>query len=883
MNSSLFQPRRIRSQILIAVVLPVVILIVTLTGYLISARYNDLELSEEERGRLLTQGLSQSVSYSLLAADVPALDAIAQTALQHPLTIGVSFFDIDGTLISHKGSSVNTIEKRQLEQLYPLTIRAETAWHYIYPVGQTLIDISDDDGEVALTQPQQQLFGWLALTISRSEQIARQRQILLTAAIVAAACLLTGIIFALRIGALITAPLAQLTRAARDWAGGTTETRAEITGSDETRLMAAVLNNLADQVQHNRQQQDIKISEATANLTERNQALVDTHQKLEQALTAKDDFLARMSHELRTPLTSIIGYNQLVKTTDQTQQKSDYTDNIAHASSLLLSIIDDILDHAKLGNATLALQNEPFDLEDCFQSVINLHGASALEKELELILLIDTDVPRQVIGDAHRLQQVVNNLVGNAIKFTDEGNIVVIVSVRDKSTSHALINCEIMDSGIGIAPEQQSQLFQPFAQADNSRRREYGGTGLGLVNSKALVELMKGTIRLASTYGVGTSVSFSFRVDREEPSEESPLLPRFRYPVMVYDANHWSQHALRALISRLTTGVTLVDTLRACLQQLGAQTETELLVLSLQAAESETSYLEKRLAEVRLRYDGPIIVLSPIPDIAQRLTSTDPRLFFQVKPVQRARLLNQCDKIVSNRSTEQAGTDSGDTNKPLGGIRVLIAEDNQLNCELLGRMLGAHGADTELVNNGIQAIARAAEGGHQLLLMDLHMPRMDGLSAARAIKGGQPDLPIICLTADVAAAPKAALQAVGVTTILHKPIDEHKLVRAVCEELGIHPPTRITDSQPADVASAAQLPEVKANLRDLTEKARSSYKAQDMVSYHENMHQLLGLAGMYGERTVCAMAQELIDQTGDLLAPELIHLLGEIDTLIDGS
>lgn len=872
---------RIRSQVLLAVVLPVAVLTLTLTVYLVSARYNDLELSEEERGRLMAEGLAHVATYSLLAGDVAELERIAHNALQHPLTIGVSFYDNNGALVYQQGKT-NGIAAGD-NPSYPRTIVEGDIWYFTHPVSEPLPIVVDyNPGNVEDTSEEQQ-FGWVSITMSRSAQIARERQILVTAIVVAASCLLVGVIFALRVGRLISAPISQLTRAASEWSAGKGETRAEVMGTEETRLLATVLNQLASQVQQNARLQEHRINEATASLTERNTELERIQRELEQVMQAKDLFLARMSHELRTPLTSIIGFNRLIAATEDVQQRKDYSEIIDQASVLLLSIIDDILDHSKLSAQAVSLDKIPFDLEECFQNVVNLHAASAMSKALELVLLIDADVPTQVIGDAKRLQQVVNNLVGNAMKFTHEGNVIVIVSSQSSSGTSVTLDCEILDSGVGIAPENQARLFQPFAQADNSIAREHGGTGLGLVNSQALIHLMGGTIELDSAPDIGTRVHFSFQLELPESNDETgTLLPDREYSVLVSDANRWSQRALRTLLSRATNQVTLVSNLRDCIQRIGNNPQPDIVILSLEQAQSSPANLQDRLAEIRLRYQGPVVVISPVPDLKQQLGNNHDHVAFLSKPVQRRRLLALCDEmagLVAPTSTEEELPQA--TPKVLEGLCVLIAEDNTLNRDLIGRMLAHYGAQTDLVSNGMEAIASAANGSHDLLILDLHMPRLDGISAAKAIRSSQPQLPIICLTADISETQTRELGKAGVNTILHKPIDETTLVASVCKELDLPEPSLPNGGElsvPTDEFEAVQI-----NLRELLKQCRKAYQAQDLENYHETMHQLLGLAGMYQQKAVLALTQELKEGTAALLEPEVLHLLGEIEDLIDAA
>ena len=306
---------------------------------------------------------------------------------------------------------------------------------------------------------------------------------------------------------------------------------------------------------------------ALFDLEHRNSDLVAVRDELEEAMGAKDQFLARMSHELRTPLTTIIGFTRRLENTLLTREQAEYSHAVHHASVILLSVINDLLDFSRMQYGGISLERTAFNLEDEMEDIASMHAYGAYEKSIELVLFIDSSVPRDCLGDPLRLKQIVNNLLANAVKFTESGEILVHISEQDpepadtagegrgEGGTHTTLVITVRDSGIGIDAQDMKNLFEPFSQADTSISRRFGGSGLGLVICRQLVELMGGEIQLSSNPGAGTEVVCTVQLEACAGSAAELAVPERGECVAVIDGNKWSRRALRSQLTHWTRQV----------------------------------------------------------------------------------------------------------------------------------------------------------------------------------------------------------------------------------------------------------------------------------------------------------------------------------------
>jgi PAS domain S-box-containing protein len=510
--------------------------------------------------------------------------------------------------------------------------------------------------------------------------------------------------------------------------------------------------------------------------------LMASRDEARRALQAKSDFLAMMSHEIRTPLNGVIGVTNLLMETNLDTEQLDYLNTIQQSGETLVTVINDILDFSKIEAGKVELESRELDLRQLVEDGIELFAARAREKHLELLWAIDPDTPARLVGDPVRLRQVLLNLLGNAIKFTETGHVRVQLSSTPEGSAH-LLRVEVQDTGIGISEEAAKRLFNPFTQADSSTTRKYGGTGLGLSICRKLVELMGGTIGVHSQDGQGSTFHFTVRL--EGATDARPLRALYNPGLL---------GGKRILL--LGEPELLLDSLAAELSHWGGQTSTGLLAettpLVLPPADEWDLVLllrhrgvpdgRQKLAFIQAFRQGqhPPVILMSGGDRSSLFEAEQFHLFHKVlvRPVRQQTLLTAVlsalgleRRVVPDRENLASGLDPH-----LGerlGLRVLLVEDNRVNQKLALRMLEKMGFAAELAENGLQAFETVQARPMDLVLMDMQMPVMDGLQATRLIRAEiAADLQpvIIAMTANAMEEDRNACLEAGMNDFITKPI-----------------------------------------------------------------------------------------------------------------
>ena len=532
----------------------------------------------------------------------------------------------------------------------------------------------------------------------------------------------------------------------------------------------------------------------------RNQQLEATREDLLNASAAKGDFLARMSHELRTPLTAVSGYAKLLQSMSLTDSQEEYLNNITGASKILLSTIDDILDFTRLESGVVTIEKLPFCLEEALEDVLAMHSLTAHRKQLDLVLFIEPDVPPYLNGDALRLRQVLTNLVSNALKFTDKGQVVVNARLESLQDLEVVLRFSVKDSGIGISEQHQTQLFDAFSQADQTIPRRFGGTGLGLAIAKELTKLMGGGIDISSQLGQGTDVSFTISCEVAEQAstgvqpEESTAVSRMER-LYIYEQNSWMCRFLRNLGVAVSSRVFVCEKQQKLLTSLtSSKSSQDVLILGLGGNELTTIRRNKLLSRVRERFSGPIILLAGIDMIEVNVLEDECAkfgpLYVRSKPIRRSKLQHvlRLAQTYKEGARQEAIFDLPNLTKSdrLGGAKILVAEDNDFNHNLICAVIEGEGGVPIGVRDGIEALRELHASAIDLVLMDLNMPRLDGRLAIQALRRSDASIaktPVIALTAEVLDGDDHTLLAEGFDRALFKPLDEARLIDVIAELL----------------------------------------------------------------------------------------------------
>ena len=853
----------IKQRFIFLSILPLTVIALVLGVFFVQIQMGHIEDSLSQRGQSIARHLASASSYSVTTNNIDLLKPIAEAILEDPEVQSIIIVNNEGEVLFRSYAATLGPDV----QLKPQVLHKDNLI-FMRPIFKSVSQDSQLD-----TDPIN--VGWSIVELSKNETRALQYLSLKEGAMFILLLLVLSFLLIYRISKTITSPLVKITAAANQIEQGNFDVELDTGTSSELINLEKSIKSMAVSLKKSRHELQKEIDQATTNLInsiqiveKKNKQLVTARQQAVLASRVKSEFLANMSHEIRTPMNGILGFIKLLRKTGLSPQQLEHIETIEKSANNLMAIINDILDISKIESGKIRVQNESYNLRDCVEEVLSLLAPAAYEKQLNLVSMVYSDVPLSLYGDASKLRQILTNLVSNAIKFTDQGNVVVRTMLENEYESKTKIKISVSDTGIGISPKDQNRLFNTFEQVDTSSTRKFGGTGLGLAISKSLAELMQGEIGLQSEPNKGSTFWFTFlhepiKLHSSVALDKRQLnLPSLAgYNALLYDSNDATLLALTHLFDDweiffdTTTSIEDVYKKTKIAEQ---NAPYDFIVMGLSYQQMEKNHFAHIYEHIRELTKTHLVCLinSADSDVMAQFTVLGvnavlskpikaPELHYNLRSLlipssaiyDYQRLIQSVPHKDDSTRKEQIEEDFKASTK-LNGMNILVAEDNEINAKLVKSILLQQGANVTLASNGNEAIAKCSSQPFDIVLMDIHMPETNGVEATKQIRANQTTekpIPIVALTADALSEDQLAFIEAGMNDVLIKPVNEELLINKILY---------LTDKEPTNAVAAELLPlsstqPKSVKTRDTTATTKSAEPSKDSKLADEIMRLLV--------------------------------------------
>ncbi len=883
----------ISPRILTLALTPTFLVALLLGVFFFNSYSQKVDESLQQRGNTIAAHLALSSEYDIVSRNFPNLQVISKAARDNDKDImAIVFFDTNHRIISSSGSA-NDIKKISVKDLSSLTklndnnnIFRITQSHQVeggktfYSPILSSVTAKGIHWDESANANDSHILGYTAIYLTSEFSAIAKYKVLFASILIVFIGLILGSFLARRMATSVTQPITKILSGVNKIKEGHLNTRVSTQSSAELKLLEQGINAMAEHMEHNQEEMQLAIEQATADLQETLETLEVNNLELDlarkQALEAsriKTEFLANMGHEIRTPMNGVIGFTELLLKTELNNKQKDFLFDIKRSATNLLSIIDDILDYSKIEAGKMSLERYPFDLRECVDDVFRMLGPNANKKGLELVSLIYSDVPKSLLGDPIRIKQIITNLINNAIKFTKSGSIELLAEVESENSKELTLKIQVKDTGIGLSSEQQNLLFKAFNQADASTKRLFGGTGLGLVISKSLVEKMGGEINVSSTPSQGSTFWFTLKCERAEAADTENISSAFlnKKTALVFDPHPSTRLSIIHMLEEHQMSIGSFDVIEDLATELDLYQQSgksvEVVIIGGQTFRRRQQQLEY-ICNKAQSLNCPVISFSTSPD-AEALEHLQELGVTRTlrKPVTHRNLYNALLETLRAEKKEQETSAENLDLKALKGSYVLAVDDNAANLRLVNIFLQELGISVDTAENGIQAIALSKNKVYDAIFMDIQMPEMDGLEATRTIRANKTNkaTPIIALTAHAMANEKEQLLEAGMDDYMTKPVSEKDLVNILFKWTQNNADTveaETIESENKEVTLDWQLSLKLANnntelaidmLRMLVEsnfetskQIHAAYQAQEFESLLHHVHKLHGASSYLG-------------------------------------